>query len=318
VTEPGDLGKKLDFIIIGAGKSGTTTLHELLKSHPQLTVPEMKEVPYFSDDRVYEKGMTRYLDTWFKAADKNSLWGTITPHYMLGQGETNPEVIAQRIHDELPDCRLVAILRHPVERAFSLYKMSVQRGFETRSFEDVVGQVLAAPDQTRAAVDPDHDYVFGSEYGRILGYYYNFFPAEHILILTTDELHRDAAGTVRTICTFLGIDASYQPANLGAWQRRGGSKPRLRILTPGFLYKFPLVKRLWKSAVPQVLRKRVEYTVNLWNSQPDNVTLDPSGQAYQSLIEFYRDDVGKLESLTAQVMPWPEWHRAQQASVADR
>jgi len=302
-------GKSLDFIVIGAAKSATTTLHELLKGHAEITVPAAKEVPFFSDEKVYAKGVQRYLRTWFRKADRATLWGTVTPHYMIGQGQVRPEVIASRIHAELPDCKLIALLRHPVDRAFSQYKMNVQRGAERRPFEQVVSQVLANADELRGAIGPDEDYIFGSEYGRILGYYYDLFPENNILILTTTELRADAVATVRRICKFLGADTSYEPDDVDTIHRQGGSKPRVTALTPGFLYRIPLIERFWKNLVPIFVRKRVEYFMNLWNSKPDSVTLDPSGEAFQRLVDFYRDDVALVESLTGQEMPWPDWHR---------
>jgi len=197
--------KELDFIVIGAAKSATTTLYELIKSHPQIFIPAAKEVPFFSDSKTYKKGVASYIKSYFSGANPEKLWGTVTPQYMLGQGDTNPEIVAGRIHKSLSDVKLIALLRDPAERAFSHYKMQLQRGYAKLSFEELVEQTLENPDKLRANTKPEDSFIFGSEYGRILGYYYSLFPRKNILLLTTEELRKSPEDVVREICTFIGI-----------------------------------------------------------------------------------------------------------------
>ena len=298
--------QQLDFFVIGAAKSATTTLYQLLAGHPEITIPAGKEVPYFSDNSVYVKGIRHYLGTYFGDADPTTSWGTVTPHYMLGQGEVTPRMVAYRMAAELPDVRLIALLRDPMERAFSHYKMSVQRGYEHRSFDDVVTETLADVPRARLEVDPKDDYIFGSEYGRILAPYYALFPATNILVLTTEELRDDAIGTLQRMCAFLGVNTSFRPAaeDLEKRHRQGGTQPRLRFLTPGAIYSLPYVEKIWKQYVPFALRRKVEYRMNLWNSRPDSVALDRGSAAYAKLRDYYRDDIARSEELTGLALPW--------------
>src|SRR5262249_10341775 len=80
------LGTKevLDFIVIGAQKSGTTTLFEYMRRHPELCLPVAKEVPYFSNDTRYREEWTTYLRKAFPFSDPECRWGTVTPQYMCG------------------------------------------------------------------------------------------------------------------------------------------------------------------------------------------------------------------------------------------
>ncbi len=296
--------KQLDFLVIGAAKSATTTLYELIKSHPEIYIPSAKEVPYFSDNKVYKKGMERYLKAYFPDADEKKLWGTVTPQYMLGEGDTNPQIVAERIKKELPNVKLVALLRNPAERAFSHYKMMVQRGHEHKEFEEIVKQSLTNPSAYRQKVKPQFNYIFGSEYGRILKTYYSLFPAKNILVLTTDELRDDPVKTIRTLCKFLEINHNYTPANTNKKYRQGGARPRYKMLTPGFLFKVPLVKFFWKNLTPQPIRKRVEYSINLWNTKADDTKLNKDDLLYEQLLEFYASDMELLESLTARSLAY--------------
>ncbi len=311
--EPG--AKTLDFLVIGAPKSATTTLHELLKEHPQIALPVTKEAPFFTHDEAFARGFPAYLAGHFADADPTAHWGTVTPHYMQGQGEVDVALGVRRIHDEVPSVKIIALLRDPVERTFSHYKMQLQRGYESRSFGEVIEQALTnAALDPRGAVNPEdpYQYVYVGEYGRILQHYYALFPRENILVLTTDELRDDPAGTVRGIYAFLGVDTGHQPAGIHQRYRQGGSRPRLRILTPGALYRIPFLKRVWKSAVPLKLRNRIEYRTNLWNMKPDDITLQQDSEAYGRLVEFFSDDVRRLEEITGRTMPWAQWRGSEQ------
>ncbi len=308
----GPIKSTLDFLVIGAPKSATTTLYEYLNGHPQLALPRTKEAPFFTHKQAYSRGLPAYLRTHFRHAPAGTLWGAVTPHYMQGQADVDVRLAARRIHDDCPDVKLIALLRDPVERAFSHYKMLLPRGYETRSFAEVVDEAIAeAPTDPRNGIEMDDRfrYVYTSEYGRILEAYYDLFPSENILVLTTDELRAEPLATVQTVCAFLGVDSGYRPADLATRHRQGGSRPRLRLLSPGFLYRIPLLKKLWKTLVPHTVRNRVEYRINLWNVKPDAVALDRDSVEYHRLVEFFRDDVRLLERLVGREMPWQPWRK---------
>ena len=144
----------LDFVVIGAQKSGTTSLCEYLRDHPQIALPAGKEAPFFSRDAVFGRGWQDYLSRWFSAADPAQRWGTVTPDYMVG-GVLEPDVargaadamydewtIPARIRDRVQGARLVALLRDPVERAVSHHAMLALNGLEARSFESAIDELL--------------------------------------------------------------------------------------------------------------------------------------------------------------------------------
>src|SRR5690242_16005313 len=133
-------GKRpLDFIVIGAQKAGTTSLFEYMRTHPQLYLPPGKEEQFFTAENVFKEGWKRYMDRVFYGAPEDSLWGTATPQYMSGgvwqngdqidPGPLAPEtLVPKRIHKMMPNCRIFAVLRDPVERCFSHYQLLILLG----------------------------------------------------------------------------------------------------------------------------------------------------------------------------------------------
>ncbi len=113
MTEP----RRPGFLILGSPKCGTTALARLLDAHPDVAMSTPKEPHFF--DAHYERGFEHYA-TW----PAHGIAGEATPSYLL------VPYVAERIKADLPDAKLIAILRHPVERAFSSWWMFHARGME--------------------------------------------------------------------------------------------------------------------------------------------------------------------------------------------
>lgn len=298
--------KHLDFICIGAAKSATTTLYDLLKGHPEIILPTNKEAPFFSDDRVYHNGLSWYLATYFPVVSKTQKVGTITPQYMIGEGDVTVRRVAERIKQDAPNVKLIAILRHPIGRSFSHYRMLRKRGYETRSFEEAMLDNLSGKTDISNYTEPDSNYIGCSEYGNILKIYYSLFPEENILVLTTDDLKNNPEHTVNTITKFLSVSSNYLPPNPQVISRKGGGKPRVRLLSPGFLFGIPLVKKVWQNYMPQNFRRRIEYSINLWNTAPDNESMNLTEPTKKKLVSHFKNDLEVLKSLNDIELPWPE------------
>lgn len=106
-----------NFLIVGAQKCGTTSLHEYLYQHPQIYLPEGKETKFFAEDARYSKGITYYEDVCFSTYSGESAVGEVDPDYMYF--EQALERIAE--HLDLRTTKLIFVLRNPVDRAFSHY-----------------------------------------------------------------------------------------------------------------------------------------------------------------------------------------------------
>ena len=196
-----------DFLILGAQKAGTTALYAYLRWHPQITGPSFKEVSFF--DRHYVRG-----ERWYRAhmpVRRSGIVGEASPSYLFHPSA--PERVARM----LPGARLIALLRNPVDRAFSHYQHEVALGREELPFEDA----LAREDERmvgeveRMLRDPayfsyawwNYTYAARGRYAEQLERWFGSFPSEQLLVLLTDELAADTGATYERVLEFLGVDA---------------------------------------------------------------------------------------------------------------
>lgn len=295
------LMKNLDFLIIGAQKAGTTTLFKLLSEHPGIHMPSGKEVPFFTHDDLYEQGLNTYLSQFFGSAPNDKLWGKATPHYL-----SDPRA-PERIAKTLPDIKLIAILREPADRALSHYRMSVRRGFEQRTFEQAIRDMLDVEEIARARelqVGPASEtrtYIVRGEYGRLLADYYKRFPSENILVLFTDDLEANPAMVLENIFNFIGVEP-FGPAALGKKFHEGGERERFTFHR--HLAKLSPVRRIWK-AMPPLIRSRIWFWIHLHNLVKNMDSLENYPVSItQSLRDHYIEDEALLEALIKREIPW--------------
>ncbi|GGF62819.1 sulfotransferase family protein [Alteromonas lipolytica] len=304
--------KPLDFLIIGAQKSGTTSLFKYLNQHPDIAMPADKEAPYFTNDSLYNAGWQAYLDNYFGGASPNQLWGTASPQYM------SDLTAASRITRDLPDTRLVAILRNPIDRAYSHYLMQKRRGLDQRSFDAAVDTLLQ---QDRVSHAREHQPVFNTEmnyedesghylvlgeYGRILHTYRHFFARNQILVLFMDELTERPHETVTRVLEFIGADSHNVPDNVGKVYHQGGGKQIIPNAWRNQLKTSGLFRVFW-DRIPERTKSSIRYWYDQKNVRKEQDKSGPSEQAKQRLAEFYRGDIQQLQTLTNQAVPWSEF-----------
>jgi hypothetical protein len=196
-----------DFLVIGAQKAGTTALYAYLRWHPAVTGPSWKEVSFF--DRHWWRG-ERWYRGQFPLRSAGRLVGEASPSYLF-----HP-LAPERVRSLLPDARLIALLRDPVERAYSQYQHEVALGREPLSFEDALE---AEEERTRGEVerlvaDPrafsrdwwDHTYAARGLYAEQLERWLAVFPRNQLLVVATDELGEKPAETYAAVLSFLGVE----------------------------------------------------------------------------------------------------------------
>ena len=223
-----------DFLILGAQKAGTTALYAYLRWHPQITGPSFKEVSFF--DRHYARG-----ERWYRAhlpVRRKGVVGEASPSYLF-----HP-LAPERVARMLPNARLIALLRNPVDRAFSHYQHEVALGREQLSFEEA----LAREDERmqgevermlRDAAYFSHawwnyTYAARGRYAEQLERWFEAFPREQVLVLLTDELAADTAGAYRRVLDFLGVDVRELDAYPRIFEREyGGMDPATRTRLEG-------------------------------------------------------------------------------------
>jgi hypothetical protein len=264
-----------NFLVIGAPRAGTSLLHHrILATHPEIYVPvERKDIRYF--DRYYERGVEWY-ESYFpsgEAARRFRAIGEVTPDYLATVEAPG------RIHALLPECRLIAILRHPIDQAWSSYQYRRRGHNEHRDFDTF----LDDPAALRAGLYHQH-----------LQRYLALFPRDALLILLYEELVQDPGRELARLARFLDVSMIWSdPATLLKERVNASEIPRFRR-------SFALARRAGAALArrdlnwPVRLAKRL--SVHRWFGRAEGgPSMSPAER--ERLADFYRDDVRQLRIL---------------------
>lgn len=298
----------LDFIVIGASKSGTTSLFEYLRTHPQIFIPAGKDAPFFALDDASLSAWPSFAAEQFSGAEAELRWGTVTPRYM------EHSEIPTRVRAVMPEVHLVAIVRNPIDRALSQYRQQVRRGKEQRSFEVAVHeQIRDEHAQRTRLLDPpevptEDTYLIRGEYNRILQGFLAVFPRDRLLVEFSEDLDNEPGIVLQRVFAHLGVDDEFVPPNLAERYHEGGSRERLPWLVP-LARRLGPVRALWHR-VPRSRRQAAWR----WFFTTGNVRPEPAPeiepQTRRELAEFFRQDTEALEALVGREVPWVDFHPA--------
>jgi Sulfotransferase family len=294
-----------DFFLIGTPKGGTTALHAALVGHPQLHLSTVKEPKFFLCDghppsRSQQRGPgdAHSAREWvwreseyrslFDSADPSMLAGESTPFYLY-------DLAAQRrIAATTPNARLIAVIRDPVDRAYSNWTHLWSDGLETvPSFNEA----LALEDSRVAkGFAPFWHYTRLGRYGEQLQHLYELFPREQVLVLRYRQLAEEPDRTIATVCDFLGVSyhagAKSKPDNVHPYVQPG---PRTRIL--GATIRGGAA--LGAFAPPQVWRQ-VEAPLRSLLHRGGGRRPPLSVDERRAALAGFSDDIGLLEEVLRQ------------------
>jgi Sulfotransferase family len=282
-----------NFFIVGAAKSGTTALYRYLRQHPDVYLPDVKEPRFFSydpDDRTRYAGPRAHelidsvvkdqaaYEALYEAANGERAIGDVSPAYLPSP------IAADRIRAAVPDARVVAVLRDPVERAYSHFLDNVGSGWEPETdFERVLD---LREQRRRERWWRKWDYVDNGFYAAQLERYFEAFERDRIRIYLYEDLRADPLDLVTEVLRFVGVDPS---AELDVSGRHNvSSVPRHRGVQRLLSAPAP-VRGALRPLVPGRLRSRIRRG-NLHRPE-----MSPVARA--RLRETYREDVDRLEAL---------------------
>lgn len=205
-----------DFLIIGAARSGTTSLYEYLSEHPLIIPGVGKEVYFF--DKKFTKGINWYK-TFFPTKINMSIIESKQKNKCI-TGEATPRYLhyphaPKRIFQFLPNIKLIVLLRNPIDRAYSHYQMEVSSGNEELSFEDAIEQEKDRIKEDMKKMENDEkfysvyfyrkSYLTRGIYVDQLKRWFEFFPKEKFLILKSEDLYSDPSKIYQQTLDFLGL-----------------------------------------------------------------------------------------------------------------
>jgi hypothetical protein len=198
-------GRVPDFFIVGHHKSGTTALYEMLRRHPQIFMPELKEPKFFATDlpaRLEPPGagtlpatLEEYLALFAEASPEQRV-GEASPSYLRSHTAAGEIAAIQ------PDARIIAILREPASFVRSMHLQLVQSHVES---EKDLGRALAAEDVVRAGRQMRR-YSDHVRYAEQVRRYHDTFGQERVLVLIYDDFRSENEATVRSVLRFLDVD----------------------------------------------------------------------------------------------------------------
>jgi hypothetical protein len=270
-----------NFLVIGAGKAGTTSLYEYLGEHPQIFVSAIKETNFFAWHAKHPgarawggnprralpiRDLAAYTALFDDVGDETAI-GEVSPLYL--ESLTAPA----SIRETLPDVKLIASLRQPVDRAYSGYAMEVR--------PDEVRPTL------REAMRPESDLIQGGFYHALLQRYTALFPESQMLVILFEDLISQPLPTMSRIYRFLGVDPEFAPA-VGVRHNPGGV-PKNRLFDA--LLTARGLRPLLEPVVPNFLRRAAMKlrSRNIEKAPP----LSPALHA--ELTELFREDILALQ-----------------------
>lgn len=300
-------GSKLpNFVVIGAPKSGTTSLYFYLKQHFDIFLPVRKELHYFSSEFIRETangpgdahavrdlcGTLEEYSNHYEGVSAESAIGDISPSYLYY------DFVAPIIKSTLSNPKIIVILRNPIEKAYSQYMHLRRDQREVLSFEDALE---AEPSRSASGWSDMWRYVESSLYAARVEKYIEIFGRKNVRVVFFEDLASDAHSVVEEIIDFLSL--ARVDINTNEVFNRSGSV-RSKALSKFFDRPSP-IKSFAKTIIPESMRIRMRLKILDVNTKNK---VDMSDDARASLRQIFSDDVKRLEILLSRRLPWPDFN----------
>ncbi|MCS6917131.1 MAG: sulfotransferase [Chitinophagales bacterium] len=286
------------FYVVGAPKSGTTSLYHYLRSHPQLFLPRRKELLYFCTDLHFRFPLlsTDQFLSYYRGASPHRLAGEVSVWNLLSAEAP------RRIGQSRPDARIIALLRSPADMLHSLFQNHVFNRNE--NLTDFAAALDAEGERRKGKnISPvircPLEGLFYSEVARYAGQlrrYYAVFPRDHVLVIFFEDFAADPAGVYRSVLQFLQVDDRHRPEFRVYNARKTVRSTWLRDWMVGAP---AAVRRLTRWLLPHHSKARDWLEQWLWQVNTRKVDAPKLEVGLRNrIISLYRDDIRDLETLT--------------------
>ena len=277
---------RVDFFIVGAPKSGTTSLYHYLDEHPNVEMSSYKEPNFFSDQSLqsqkmyYIKNRVNTLVKYhslFKRKD-TAIRGEASVSYLFYDD------VPSKIISYNPDAKIIIILRNPIDRAYSHYLMDYSLGLISESFDNIV--------KKKSTHQKAHffyqQYIEVSEYNNQLKRYLQVFDKENIYVIDYEDFKKNTSNVVSRIFSFLGLNNNFKPCL--EFRHNAYTAPRSNFIRY-FYANIPFRKGI-AYLLPRFLRNSIKRILFTSNNKP--IMLE---KTRIFLKEYFRDDVNALSTL---------------------
>lgn len=285
-----------DFLVIGAARSGTTALYNYLNQHPDIFMPKTKEPNFFAyeDCQLNVKGpgadfinnsvtdMSRYKALFSEAGGR--ITGEASPLYLY-----EPRA-PKRIFHHAPRVKMVAILRNPVEQAYSHFMYATRLLVEDEP--DFVNALHREEERLEKGWQPLFGYSSFPRYGEQLQRYFDLFAKEQFFISTYEEFEDSPQQTISAIFEHIGVDADFTPDI--SYRPNAGGVPKSQLFQD-FLIKPNAITGLIAKVIPLETRSKIRDHLVARNLSKKDEGMPK--EAREILVSRLEDDVTKLSKL---------------------
>ncbi|HAF30465.1 MAG TPA: hypothetical protein DCG75_15590 [Bacteroidales bacterium] len=239
---------KVNMLIIGAGRSGTTTLYEHLKSHSDICFSNIKEIPFFSIQDIYQRGES-YYHSFFKPNNQKIIASSDT--YLLIDREA-----PKRIVDYNPDMKIIIMLREPVERAYSSYIYALNNGHEkkTITFRDAFINENENIENADIVKKNNLGHFYTGLYYKHLKYWMQFFPEENFLVIKTSDLKENYQEVLKKLTEFLKIEEFTKKMEIKTNEASG---VKFMFLHQFFIDRDSKLRKMLSMLIPHSLKEKI-------------------------------------------------------------
>lgn len=261
-----------NFLIIGSQKAGTTSMYEVLRRHPELFLPQKKELNFFYLEKEYEKGIN-YYENYFKINEEGKIAGEASPGYICKK--SSPE----RIKKHIPNAKLILIVRNPIDRAYSQYWHSRRNLNEGYTFEQAIEKYLNADYWSNSK-----GYFNRGCYIKYIKHYLNYFDKSQILIVLFDEMKKSPQSFYQKVFDFLNVS----PIQIDELELKHNSSTVYNNPIYNFLFSNP--------AISAKLPKRFK-VISRWGKRKPYKYDKMKPETRKRLVEFYKpwnDELAKF------------------------
>ena len=290
-----------NFMCLGAAKSGTTTLYDILRQHPDVYIPSFKEPHFFDIPENYKNGIRWYEKNYFKNANQKIV-ADFTPSYFFDKEA--PKRIFESLGGKV---KFVVILRNPVDRAYSHYLHSIRDEHENLSFIDSLisekGRLQTFEKEGDYLSYLRNSYSLQGQYGDMLERYLKYYSLENFLFIHFEEEFIEKRDqTIQKVLNFLQIkndvklkiDLKSNPAS------KEKSKSLKRLMNKKSWWRSILKFMIPSVQLRQIIRNRIQRS-NIKEFKAEKITLELKSELYN---KYFKSSVVKFENLSNKKMNW--------------
>lgn len=259
------------FLIIGSSRSGTTSLYHQLREHPDIYIPDHKELNFFSNH--WHKGIDWYSEQFSDCSEVS----------MIGEASTtytwpSPHDIPARIHQTIPKVKLIYIIRNPIDRAFSHYQYNKYRGNESRTFIKALKEVPL--------------YLSASDYLMWIKKYLVYFHETNFHLMFLEDLYNNPSVTIKDCYSFLGVDNNFVPKSINIKTNKS-----INLENPMYFRIMKYIYRNIRKPVDKLLSEQTKaklrdsfHLILSTGEKPDM-----SNQEREFLLDIFTEQINYLE-----------------------